>query len=58
MMGACWSCCTIGLGGVGIDGHAVRAVGSIEDCNQARDGVGGWGLWVGGREARLGGQNS
>jgi len=52
MIGASWSCYTTGLGGVGVDGPAVRAVGSMEDCNQARDGdgAGGWGRgWVEGK---------
>jgi len=40
MMGDSWSCYTIGLGGVGADGPAVRAVGSVGDWNQARDADG------------------
>jgi len=32
------SCYTIGLGGVGVDGSAVRAVGSMGDWNQVGDG--------------------
>jgi len=58
-MGASWPCCTIGLGGVGVDGPVVQAVGSMGDCNQARDGAvaGGCG-WVGGRGSPMGGQNS
>jgi len=45
MMGASWSCYTIGLGGVGVDGPVVRAVGSMGDCNQAR--IGDEGVWWG-----------
>jgi len=50
-MGACWSCYRIGLGGFGVDGPAVRAVGSMGDYNQARDGAGTGGdcEWVAGK---------
>jgi len=59
-MGASWSCYTIGLGGVGVDGPAVWAVGSMEDCNRARDGdgAGGWGDVVGGWEADWAGRTA
>jgi len=39
-MRASWSYYTVGLGGVGVDGPAVWAVGSMGDCNQLRDGAG------------------
>jgi len=43
-MGAFWSCYTIGLKGVGVDGPAVWAVGNMGDCNKREMGMGrGWG---------------
>jgi len=49
-MGATWSCYTIGLRGFDVDSSTVRAVGSMGDYNQARDGAeigGGCGRVVG-----------
>jgi len=47
-MEASWLCYAIGLLGIGVDGPAVWAVGSMEDCNQVRDGDGVVGVGVGG----------
>jgi len=48
----------MGLGGVGVDGPAVWAVGNMGECNQVSDGDGAEVVVGSDGETRLGGQNS